>query len=109
MSLLSIVILTGNALVLSAYVAAIDWKGLYNEFNIDTIDENEYKQKFKDVMERYKTNFEYFRSVDVDGTLKCIIDKLKDEKYPMFFKTKHRKHMYPLIQNAERIMNTYLK
>ena len=106
MSLLSIVILTGNALVLSAYVSAIDWKSLYN---IDTIDENEYKQKFKDVMEMYKTNFEYFRSVDVDGTLKRTIDKLKDEKYPIFFKKRHRMHMYPLVQNAERIMNKYLK
>jgi len=59
MSLLSIVILTGNALVLSAYVSAIDWKGLYNEN-------------------------EYFRSVD--GTLKCTIDKLrKDIEYRTYY------------------------
>lgn len=86
----------------------IAWKSIYNEnINVDTISESEYKQKFKDVMELYSNNYEYLSSVD-EGSLKNTIEALKIEKYPTFFKKKHRKRMLVLLTNAERLMTEYL-
>lgn len=88
---------------------------VYDEYIIGiktVISSDEYKLRHKNVLERYENVLEEHKNnkyFDPDNCLNRTICTLKFIEYPKYFKKMHERRMYPLIKNAERLLDIYEK